>query len=128
MSYSKALKNYQQNNLESAVNEASPHKLVEMLLRGAIEKINLSKQFMEQGQIELKGLNISQAISIIDGLQASLDKEKGGDLASNLFELYDYCIRKLIEANLNNDQKILDEVSRLMDTVKSAWDDISDGK
>lgn len=128
MSYSKALKNYQQNNLESAVNEASPHKLVELLLSGAIEKITLSKQLMEQDQVELKGANISHAISIIDGLQASLNKEKGGEIAENLFNLYDYSIRKLVEANLKNDQNILDEITSLLTTVKSAWDDISDAK
>lgn len=128
MSYSKALKNYQQNNLESAVNEASPHKLVDLLLSGAIEKITLSKQLMEQDQVELKGANISHAISIIDGLQASLNKEKGGEIAENLFNLYDYSIRKLVEANLKNDQNILDEITSLLTTVKSAWDDISDAK
>lgn len=128
MSYSKALKNYQQNNLESAVNEASPHKLVDLLLSGAIEKITLSKQLMEQNQVELKGANISHAISIIDGLQASLNKEKGGEIADNLFNLYDYSIRKLVEANLKNDQNILDEITSLLTTVKSAWDDISDAK
>lgn len=128
MSYSKALKNYQHTNLESAVNEASPHKLVELLLRGAIEKINLSKQLMDQSQLELKGINISHAISIIDSLQASLNKEKGGEIAEKLFDLYDYSIRKLIEANLKNDQNILDEIVNLLNTVKSAWDDISDEK
>lgn len=128
MSYSKALKNYQQNNIEAAVNEASPHKLVELLLHGAIEKINLSKQFMIQNQIELKGINISHAISIIDSLQASLNKEKGGEIAEKLFDLYDYVSRKLVEANLKNDQDLLDEVINLLNTIKSAWDEIADGK
>lgn len=125
MSYSKALKNYQNNNLESAVNEATPHKLVALLLNGAIEKISLSHQLMEQNQIELKGINISHAISIIDGLQASLNKEKGGEIAENLFNLYDYSIRKLVEANLKNDPNILEEVIKLLSTVKSGWDDIA---
>ena len=52
MSYSKGLSSYQQNNLESAVNEASPHKLVDLLLKGAMEKIELAKQCMVQKNIE----------------------------------------------------------------------------
>lgn len=128
MSYSKALKSYQHTNLESSINEATPHKLVALLLNGAIEKIIISRQLMEQNQIELKGLNISHAISIIDGLQASLNKEKGGNIAENLFNLYDYAIKKLMEANLKNDPNLIDEVINLLNTVKSAWDDISDEK
>ncbi len=128
MSYSKGLSSYQQNNLESAVNEASPHKLVDLLLKGAMEKIELAKQCMVQKNIEKKGLNISHAISIIDGLQASLDKEKGGELSENLFNLYEYMSKRLVEANFNNSFIMLDEVMNLLSTVKSGWEEISDAK
>jgi flagellar protein FliS len=128
MTYSNALKSYQENNLESAVNEANPHKLVELLLRGAAEKIMLAKQYMEQKNIENKGINISHAISIIDGLQASINKERGGELAENLFNLYDYMTRRLVEANLKNDALILEEVLNLLGTIKSGWDEISNAK
>ena len=128
MSYFNAAKLYQDNNLENIVNEASPHKLVELLLRGAIEKITFAKQFMEQKNIEKKGVNISNAISIIESLQSSLDKEKGGQLAENLFDLYEYMNAKLIEANLYNDTTRLDEVMHLLNTIKSGWDGISDVK
>lgn len=127
MSYSKALKSYQDNNLESSVNEANAHKLVELLLRGAIEKIVIAKQFMEQKNLEHKGINISHAISIIDGLQASINKDKGGEVAENLFNLYEYMTRRLVEANFKNETSILDEVIHLLNTVKSGWDEISNG-
>ena len=128
MSYSKGLSSYQQNNLESAVNEASPHKLVDLLLKGAMEKIELAKQCMVQKNIEKKCLNISHAISIIDGLQASLDKEKGGELSENLFNLYEYMSKRLVEANFNNSFSMLDEVINLLATLKSGWEEISDAK
>lgn len=126
MSYLKGLNAYQENNLEAMINEASPHKLVELLLRGAIEKIIKARQFMEQKELEKKGINISHAISIIDGLQSSINKEKGGALAENLFNLYDYMGRRLVEANLKNNITMLDEVLNLLSTVRSGWDEISD--
>jgi flagellar protein FliS len=69
-----------------------------------------------------KGRFISWAISIISGLQSSLDMESGGELSRNLDDLYDYMVRRLGEAGAKNDPAILDEVSSLLLEVKSAWD------
>ncbi len=120
-----ALQEYQQVGKKSAVEDASPHRLIQMLMEGALEKIAAAKRFMEQGAIQEKGAHISWAVSIIDGLRASLDKSAGGEIALNLEELYLYMMRRLTEANLKNEPAYLDEVTSLLIQIKSAWDAIA---
>lgn len=116
------LNQYKQVGAQSGVASASPHRLIQMLLEGALEKINLAKGYMQRGEIALKGSHISWAISIIDGLRMSLDKEQGGDIAQNLDDLYDYMGRRLAQANMENSVEMLNEVSGLLQEIKSAWD------
>lgn len=122
--HSKGASQYKKVGAQTGVESASPHRLIQMLLEGALEKINLAKGYMQRGETPLKGTHISWAISIIDGLRMSLDKESGGEIADNLDALYDYMGRRLVEANLHNDPEILNEVSGLLLEIKSAWDSI----
>ena len=115
---------YSQVGVASGVEQASPHRLIQMLMDGAIEKVAKAKGFMERKDIAKKGSHISWAISIIDGLRASLDKSNGGDIADNLDDLYDYMIRRLMRANLENNADLLDEVISLLRSIKNAWDGI----
>ncbi len=127
MSYSQSMKGasqYKQVGAQTGVESASPHRLIQMLLEGALEKINLANGYMQRGEIALKGTHISWAISIIDGLRMSLDKESGGEIADNLDALYDYMGRRLVEANLKSDPVILKEVTGLLLEIKYAWDAI----
>lgn len=121
-----AMKQYQQVSVHSGIMDASPHRLVQMLMEGALEKIALAKGYMANNEIANKGENISKAIAIIGGLQASLNKEVGWALAENLGHLYDYMQQRLVIANLRNDASILDEVASLMVDIKMGWDGIPD--
>jgi len=120
----KAVQQYNRVGISSSVEAASPHRLIEMLMDGALEKIAFAKGFMERGNISEKGGHISWAISIVDGLRASLDLEKGGEIAQNLDDLYDYMTRRLARANVENNPDILDEVSSLMASVKNSWQQV----
>jgi len=77
---------------------------------------------MLHGELAEKGQHISWGISIISGLQSSLDMEAGGEISANLDDLYDYMVRRLGEAGATNDPAILDEITSLLIEVKSAWD------
>ncbi len=104
------------------VESASPHRLVLMLFDGALQAIRQARIHMGQGQIAEKGQLLGKAISIVEeGLRASLDKAAGGELAQNLEALYEYCARRLFEANLKNDPVLLDEVERLLADLREAW-------
>ena len=117
---------YNRNAVRTGVDSASPHRLIQMLLEGALDKIAVAKGYMERGDIQPKGAQIGAAISILEGLKASLDKEKGGEIAQNLEDLYIYMERRLFEAHVGNDPGLLDEVSDLLKQIKEAWDAIAD--
>ena len=117
-----ALKHYGQVRAHAQTEGASPHRLIQILMEGALEKIRAARGLIERRDIPEKVRNINWALSIIDGLRNSLDLEKGGEIASNLEGLYDYMQRRLIVANAENNPLILDEIAVLMLEIKSAWD------
>lgn len=121
-----AIKQYQQVSVSSSVMGASPHRLVQMLMEGVLERVAVAKESIVRNEIAMKGQNIGRAIDIVGGLQGSLNKEAGGEIAENLDNLYDYMIRRLLVANSQNDVSILDEVSNLMLEIKMGWDAIPD--
>ena len=121
-----AMKQYQQVSVHSGIMDASPHRLVQMLMEGALEKIALAKGNMANNNIANKGENIGKAIAIIGGLKSSLNKDVGGALAENLGHLYDYMANRLVVANLRNDESILDEIASLIVEIKMGWDGIPD--
>lgn len=106
------------------VDDASPHRLIQMLFEGCLQRMAIAKGAIEHQDIAVKGENISRAIGILGGLRDSLDLSQG-ELAANLDRLYEYMERRLLEANLKNDALIIDEVCNLLRDVKSAWDAIS---
>jgi flagellar protein FliS len=101
---------------------ASPHRLIQMLMEGALDKIAFARGQIERKDFAEKGRNITWAISIIQVLSESLDMESGGEIAANLEGLYDYMVRCLVIANKDNNIEKLDEVASLLKEVKQAWD------
>ncbi|EMR14285.1 flagellar biosynthesis protein FliS [Methylophaga lonarensis MPL] len=124
MNASLATQQYRQNHIHGGVESASPHRLVQMLMEGVVERIINARRFMGQGNVAQKGEQISWAIAIIDNLRACLNPQAGGEMAVNLRELYTYMEQRLLEANLKNDDSILDEVAQLMLEIKAGWDAI----
>lgn len=120
-----ALNQYSQNAAETAVESANPHRLIQMLLEGMLDKVATAKGHMLRGEIQPKCQQVGCAIAILKGLKMSLDHEQGGDIAQNLEDLYIYMERRLIEGNHENDVSALDEVSELMKQIKEAWDAIA---
>jgi flagellar secretion chaperone FliS len=116
---------YKDVGLETSVMSADSHKLVAMLFQGALLSISEAKYEMQRRRTEAKGKAVSKAIAIIgEGLHASLDIKAGGEIAQNLGALYSYMVKRLTEANLNNDTAILDEVMRLLAELQDAWNTI----
>lgn len=118
------VRQYHQLDVETAVDAATPHQLIDMLFRGAHDKINQAQGFIKHRDAEGKGRAINSCIDILNGLQASLDHEQGGEIAANLDGLYDYMQRRLFRANADNDVHALLEVGDLVRTLRSAWHSI----
>ena len=117
-----ALSQYKSVSVATGIEDATPHRLVQMLMEGALDKIASAKGHMLRNEIAEKGQYISWAISIISGLQSSLNMDVEGSLSQNLFDLYDYMVRRLAEAGASNNPDILDEVASLLAEIKSGWD------
>lgn len=117
---------YKQVNLETSVNQASPHQLIVLLFEGALNAIRLAELFIEKGNIAGKGQAISKAINIIDnGLKSSLNLEQGGEIAENLDQLYQYISQQLVLANSHNDKDKLQVCFNLLDNIAQAWREIA---
>jgi flagellar protein FliS len=113
---------YAQVSIDIAVEAADPHRLILMLFEGARAAIFLARSHMSRNEIAEKGAAISKAIDIVNsGLLASLDIEKGGELAERLASLYEYISYRLLWANLNNNLAALDEANHLLGELQSAW-------
>ena len=120
-----ALKAYTKINVQTGIENASPHRLIQMLIDGALANLSQAKGHLKVNSIQEKGKDISMDISIIGGLRDSLDHEKGGSVADNLDSLYEYMTYRLMESNLKNDASMIDDVRDLLMEIKTAWDAIA---
>lgn len=116
---------YKQTGVTSAVLDADPHKLVSLLFAGARERLRIAVACTQVGNLARKGEAISQVSLIIGNLDGSLDHQAGGEIAASLGALYEYAQRRLVEANLNNDDAILLEIDGLLGEIESAWNAIA---
>jgi flagellar protein FliS len=117
----KALNQYAAVNAQTSVVDVDRHKLIELLYDGALERINTAKARIHAKDYEAKNKLITKTIDILSGLRSFLDDTKSEDLARNLADLYSYCERRLLEANMKNDPAILDEVAEHIRTVREGW-------
>jgi len=120
-----AMQAYKQIGITTEIEAATPHRIIQLMMERVLTKIGLAHGHMKRKAIAEKGAHIGDAISIIDGLQASLNHKPDKKLAGNFDALYDYMKRRLVEANLKNDLSMLDEVAGLMRELKEAWDAIA---
>ncbi|MEA1988105.1 MAG: flagellar export chaperone FliS [Pseudomonadota bacterium] len=112
---------YANTYVETAVSEASPHKLVEMLYEGALKHLNLTKVFIDQKDFEKKSEHVNKALSILNALRSGVDLDKGKEVAENLYSLYDYCYRRVFEASSQNDKVMIDEVIEHIQALAESW-------
>jgi flagellar protein FliS len=115
---------------EIQIKTANQIRLIVMLYDGAIRHINLAVDAFAEGHRRFDAINnhIIAAQDILSELMASLDFEKGGVLAKNLFSLYSFMSRRLLEGNLKKDAAPLAEVKKLLGDLREAWDEISTRK
>jgi flagellar protein FliS len=109
----------------SSVHDASPHKLIALLFDAALENLAIVKGSMQRKEIKQKVDGIRKVIEIVNELQGSLDLDKGGQVASNLDDLYTFCTNRLALANATNDVEKIDEVFRVIAELQQGWSEIA---
>ena len=103
----------------NSIMTASPEELVLMLYNGIIRFVNEAKQAIDDKNIEKAHNSITRAQDIVLELMSTLDMKY--DISKNLYSIYDYISRRLIEANLKKDKVALDEVESLVSDLKDTW-------
>ena len=112
---------YRSTSAHAGVAAADPHRLVVMLMDGALERIAAARGLLSHGGGIEKPQLLQRAMDIIDELRNSLNLKAGGEVAANLDALYEYMCMRLMQANASNKPELLDEVSRLLNEIRSAW-------
>lgn len=107
--------------VDNEILSADPARLVQMLYRGALDAIGAARRALAAGEIEPRSRQISKATAILNELALSLDHAQAPELCRNLVELYDYTVRRLIEANVQQADAPLAEVERLLGIVLEGW-------
>ncbi|MGZ9586262.1 flagellar export chaperone FliS [Paenibacillus marinisediminis] len=119
-SLAKSYQAYQKNKYETA----SPHRLISMLYAGAIKFVNQSIVFLDSGDYKSAHQSLLKAQDIVCELISSLNEREGGEIASNLKNLYLYMIEQMVGANLNKSSETLPVVVEMLQSISSAWNEM----
>ncbi|RXJ02271.1 flagella export chaperone FliS [Anaerobacillus alkaliphilus] len=109
---------YQQNKFETA----TPGELTLMLYNGCLKFIKLGKDAIICNKIEVRNINITKAQNIIRELMVTLKTD--GEVGKNMLKMYDYILNQLIEANINNDMKALEEAEQYVVQFRDTWKEV----
>jgi flagellar protein FliS len=112
---------YRSALVHGGVASADPHALVQMLLDAAVDRMTAARGCIERGELAGKAKLLHSCVIIIAELRGSLDLAKGGPLAGNLRDLYEYMNRRLLLANVRSDAGCVTEVLSLLGEIRSAW-------
>lgn len=121
--YRKNLQVYKTQSLEAEMLIADPHRVIQLMMQGILERLAQAKGAIVHRNFEVKSDAISKTQALLNGLQDSLDLSQG-QIAEDLYALYDYMKQQLLTASINLEPELLDEIANLMMTIKSAWDEI----
>lgn len=121
MTYGRNLAAYSSVATHGGIADGDPHRLILMLMDGALERLAMARGCLQRNDIAQKASLVQKVLAIIQELRASLDLERGGPLAGNLRDLYDYMERQLVKANVENRLPLLEEVASLLGEIRSAW-------
>jgi flagellar secretion chaperone FliS len=111
--------------LEERVLSADPVELVRMLYQGCGAAVEDARGHLAAGDIAARSRSISRACDFVLELNASLDHERGGELSRHLARLYDYLLRRLMEANLKASDQYLADVQRVLSTLAEGWQGVA---
>ena len=109
----------------TSIETAAPERLLIMLYDGAIRFLNIAVNAIKDKQMETSHKNILKAEAIVMELMTMLDMEIGGEISVNLFNLYDFMYRHLVNANVNHDAAKIKEVVELLCDLRNTWAEAS---
>nr|WP_314547753.1 flagellar export chaperone FliS [uncultured Massilia sp.] len=121
MSYQEAYGSYHATSLDAQTSRASPVELVLLLTDGLLDELARARAHMVAKRYEQRAASLNKCIDIINGLSSSLDFDSGGQVVSNLSNLYEFCVQHLHGAGIKQDPTMIDEVVKIMTTIRAGW-------
>jgi flagellar protein FliS len=121
MSYQEAYASYHATSLDAQTSRASPIELVLLLTDGLLDELARARAHIVGKRYEQRANSINKCVEIINGLSSSLDFESGGQVVANLANLYEFCSRHLHGAGVKQDPAMVDEVVKIMTTIRQGW-------
>ncbi|CUS47194.1 MAG: flagellar export chaperone FliS [Idiomarinaceae bacterium HL-53] len=122
--YNKGLKAYQTVGVSNQAATADPHRVIQMLLQGALEKMAYAKGAIERKNHEEKARHLTKAVAIVSALQSALNLDVKADVANNLYDLYAFIMDQLTDVSLDNDVEKIDRTMYIIRQIKEGWDAI----
>ena len=126
MSYQEAYGSYHAVNLDAQTSRASPVELVLLLTDGLLDELARARAHIVARRFEAKAASIDKCVEIINGLSSSLDLDQGGETVANLARIYDFCAQHLQGAGIKLDPAMVDEVIRVLSTIRQGWKGVQD--
>ena len=125
--YHRNMKAYKATSIAADLAVADPHRVIQLMMQGFLERLAQAKGAIERQDMEAKSLAVSKAQGLLHGLQDALDMSQGA-ISEDLHGLYAYMDERIWDASLTRDVAPLDEVMNLMVTIKSAWDQLPEAE
>ena len=112
---------YQNVAVSTQTDQASPHRLIELLYEELLASLRQASLATAAGNFAAKSANVSRALGVLNGLESSLDFERGGEVAKTLLDAYRFATRNILAGNGENDPARFDEAVRVMGEIADAW-------
>ena len=127
MNFYSAIKQYEHSDINSKLENASKHDFIKIVLEELSKNLKSLKYAIEnEGKLsKTKSKSFARIITSLTVLTSSLDFENGEPIASNLFNLYDFCRREVLDSYRNLSTKGIDDSITVIDDILSAWKDIA---
>lgn len=106
---------------ESTIYTSSPEELTLMLFNGLVKFLMQAQMAINEKKIEKANTCIIKAQDIVTEFQCTLDMKY--DISHQLYSMYDYMLRRLIEANIKKDEEILEEVLGYARELRNTWEE-----
>jgi flagellar protein FliS len=125
MTYNAASEAYKQAESIGLTEVSNPHEIIQTLFKELIKSMSSFESSLNNKEmLETKSNSFAKSLTIIYSLQTSLDFEKGGEIANNLFRIYEYSRQQLIQDLKNDSPKGVKNAITIIQEISEAWDQI----
>ncbi|MFB3785910.1 MAG: flagellar export chaperone FliS [bacterium] len=111
----------QQHYLKTQIETASQPQLLVMIFDAAVKKLHIARQAVENREIEKAHVELTKVQKMFVELMVALDFDKGGDLAHQLWRIYDFVYHHLVMANIKQNAQMIEEVLPIVENLREGW-------